>query len=83
MTEAGKKWVAEQEQKHPDDWDSRTHYLSQRSAEFWLHAFCDEVERRAVITAIEQTGDTGDPTQWLDWSDWLAGSFTKLKREFL
>jgi hypothetical protein len=47
MTEALRKWVAEQERKaDPDDW-GMVHALSVSAAEFWIDKLRAEVEKRA------------------------------------
>lgn len=72
MTEAGKKWVEE-------------HWVSGASegtkgvlfpgAEFWLRAFCDEVEKLATDKFYNQGLDA--------WEDALSEAFDQLKRELL
>lgn len=68
MTEAGKKWAIELAAKIMTDDYEQAHALSSRAAEFWVHAFCDEVERRADSESR---------------SNGTAIAFDELKRELL
>lgn len=72
MTESLKQWVVEQERKVPGDYDNgQVHFLSVKSAEFWIRAFCDEVEKRAKGKS---------PIEWFHNLGW---EMRELKRELL
>jgi hypothetical protein len=57
--------------------------LSQRAAQFWIGAFCEEVKNRAILSAKARTGDPGDPRDFADWSDWILTAFVETKHELL
>jgi len=69
MTEAGKKWVMARMNVY---WDLRGPAVGE--AEFWLRAFCEEVERRATQFNRGYDGRA-------DWC--VSEAFKSIKRELL
>ena len=55
------------------------HALSATAAEFWLRAFCDEVEKRAMRLALANSHGVPHDPNFVDYSD----AFDELRRELL
>lgn len=74
MTEAGEKWALEVRSKI-GKWPV---YVNEQ-AEFWLRAFCDEVEQKAKALALANSHGVPHDPNFVDYSE----AFDELKRELL
>lgn len=72
MTEALKQWSWDRGNEENEDKLEGAHPLSAATAEFWLRAFCSEVEKRASLKY---------PSGLYDGA--LGKSMNELKRELL
>jgi hypothetical protein len=81
MTEAGKRWAVEvQDYKKVFDL-SGVHPLDSSVAEFWVRAFCQEVERRAQELCKDHAGFFG--TNGITCSSSKGQALSELRRELL